>query len=50
MDDRAREFFKNLLHQAIHAGVWQMMWRLPTLWLVIALGLMIAAVVYWQLY
>ena len=50
MSDGPKEFFRQLLHQAIHAGVHNVMWRLPTFWLVVALAVMIGAVVYYGLY
>ena len=50
MNDPARNFLRQLLHQAINSGIHSLLWRLPTLMLVLVISAMIFAVWYWQLF
>lgn len=50
MNDPARNFLRQILHQAIHSGIHSLLWRLPTLMLVVVIGALIFAVWYWQLF
>lgn len=50
MDDRVRNFVRQLLHQSIHSGIRTLLWRLPTLLLILVIIGLIAAVWYWDLF
>jgi hypothetical protein len=50
MDDQQRQFLRNLVHQAIQAALNATIWRLPTPVLLVLLGSLIAAVIYFRLY
>lgn len=50
MDDQGKNFIRQLLHHAIHSGITSLLWRLPTLFLLVVVILMIAAVWYFKLF
>lgn len=45
-----RDFFRDLLHQAINSGIMSMFWKMPLIWTIIIVALLIGIVVYFNLY
>ncbi len=50
MDPRLREFLTRLTQQAAHDGLHTLIWRLSTVWLVLLVVILLAAIVYFRLY
>lgn len=50
MDPRLRDYLKGLLNQAINAGIFSAMWKMPLGKLLIILGILIAIAVGFGLY
>lgn len=50
MDPKLHHFFRQLLHQAINSAIHAVFWKMPLLWTLVALALLIWAAVHFQLY
>ncbi len=50
MDDQQRQFVRNLLHQVLNSGLHAVMWRMPTMLLLILIAGTAAAIWYFKLY
>jgi|GEM_PF-6467194 hypothetical protein len=50
MDQRLKNYLQGLLHQAINAGIFAAMWKMPLGKLLIVLGILIAIAVVFGLY
>ncbi len=50
MNNEQRRFMRQLAHRAINSGVRSIMWRMPTLMLVVVIAALIGAVWYWELW
>jgi hypothetical protein len=46
MNPEQRNFFRQLLHNALHAAINSVMWRLPLGWLLIVMVILIGVVMY----
>ena len=50
MNNEQRNFVRQLVHQAIRSSMSSLIWRLPTLVVLVLLALLIGAVFYFGLY
>jgi hypothetical protein len=50
MNDEPRKFLRQLVHQAIHSSITSVIWRLPTLAVLVLLALLVGVVFYFGLY
>lgn len=50
MNDEQRNFVRQLIHHAINSATTSLIWRLPTLIIVVLLAALIGAVFYFNLY
>jgi uncharacterized membrane protein len=50
MDARLKGFLQGLLHQAIHSAIFAAFWKMPLVWVLTALAVMIGVAVYFGLY
>ncbi len=50
MDDQQRQFVRNLLHQFLHSAIHAVMWRMPTMLLLLLIAGAAAAIWYFRLY
>lgn len=50
MNDEQRNFVRQLIHHAINSATTSLIWRLPTLVIVVLLATLIGAVFYFNLY
>ena len=50
MTPELRGFLQRLLHQAINAGIHSTFWKMPLVWILILLAIMIGTAVYFKLY
>lgn len=49
-DPRMHDFFRRLIHSAIDMAMRSLMWKLPVFWLILVLGGLIGAVVWFGWY
>jgi hypothetical protein len=50
MDPRLREFFRQLMTNAINSGIASIFWKMPLLWTVVIVAILIGLVVYFGFY
>jgi hypothetical protein len=50
LDPNLQNFFRSILHQAIHSGIRSIFFRMPLMWSIILIAALIGAAVYFKLY
>ena len=50
MDPRLREFFRNLLDNAVNSAIASVFWKMPLVWTLVAIALLIGVIVFFGLY
>lgn len=50
MTPELRNFFRQLLHQAINSGIQSAFWKLPLVWVLLLVAVLIGVAVYFKLY
>lgn len=50
LDPNLQNFFRSIVHQAIHSGIRSIFFRMPLIWSVIIIAALIGVAVYFKLY
>ncbi|MCA9162226.1 MAG: hypothetical protein R3C99_18340 [Pirellulaceae bacterium] len=50
MEPRLRDFFKQLLHHAMHSAIRSIFWKMPLGWALLVLAALVGVAIYFKLY